>query len=89
MEWKLVSSQYLCYTGRRFEPPVSWRGRLAEADTEEQGEGKRRMTRLTDEEFHARCHRNEIKPETAIYIQCLRTASPERKARLGARLSSL
>ncbi|BCL78834.1 hypothetical protein ccbrp13_12990 [Ktedonobacteria bacterium brp13] len=39
------------------------------------------MTRLTDEEFHAWCHRNQIEPETATYIQRLRTASPERKVR--------
>ncbi len=39
------------------------------------------MTRLTDEEFHAWCHRNKIEPETATYIQRLRTASPERKVR--------
>ena len=39
------------------------------------------MTRLTDEEFHAWCQRNQIEPETATYIQRLRTASPERKVR--------
>jgi putative transposase len=39
------------------------------------------MARLTDEEFHAWCHRNKIEPETATYIQRLRTASPERKVR--------
>jgi putative transposase len=39
------------------------------------------MTRLTDEEFHAWCHHNQIEPETATYIQRLRTASPERKVR--------
>src|SRR5258706_14213994 len=81
MGWKLVSSHYLCYTCRRFEPPVSWCGRLVEAVTGEQREGKRRMAWLTDEEFHAWCQRNKIEPETATYIQRLRIASPERKVR--------
>ncbi len=31
-------------------------------------EGKRRMTRLTDEEFYTWCQRNNIEPETATYI---------------------
>jgi putative transposase len=44
-------------------------------------EGKRRMARLTDEEFHAWCQRNKIEPETATSIQRLRTAFPERKVR--------
>jgi len=44
-------------------------------------EGKRRMTRLTDEEFHTWCQRNKIEPETAPYIQRLRTTPPERKVR--------
>ncbi len=39
------------------------------------------MARLTDEEFHAWCQRNKIEPETATYIQRLRTASPERQVR--------
>ncbi len=81
MGWKLVSSHHLCYTCRKFEPPVERCGRLAEAVTGEQREGKRRMARLTDEEFHAWCQRNKIEPETATYIQRLRTASPERQVR--------
>lgn len=39
------------------------------------------MTRLTDEEFHTWCQRNNIEPETATYIQRLRIAPPERKVR--------
>ncbi len=39
------------------------------------------MARLTDEEFRAWCQRNKIEPETAAYIQRIRTAEPERKVR--------
>jgi putative transposase len=39
------------------------------------------MARLTDEEFRAWCQRNKIEPETAAYIQDIRTAEPERKVR--------
>jgi len=39
------------------------------------------MARLTDEEFRAWCQRNKIEPETASYIQRIRTAEPERKVR--------
>ncbi len=39
------------------------------------------MARLTDEEFRAWCQRNEIEPETAAYLQRIRTTEPERKVR--------
>jgi putative transposase len=39
------------------------------------------MARLTDEEFRAWCQRNKIEPETAAYLQRIRTAEPERKVR--------
>jgi putative transposase len=42
------------------------------------------MARLTDEEFRAWCQRNKVEPETASYIQRIRTSEPERKVRGGA-----
>src|SRR5712691_2936115 len=39
------------------------------------------MARLTDEELRAWCQRNKIEPETATYIQRIRTTEPERKVR--------
>jgi putative transposase len=42
------------------------------------------MARLTDEEFRAWCQRNKVEPETAAYLQRIRTATkPERKVRGG------
>ncbi len=37
--------------------------------------------KLTDEEFRAWCQRNKIEPETAAYIQRIRSSDPERKVR--------
>lgn len=40
--------------------------------------------KLTDEEFHAWCQRNQIEPATQTYLQCIRSSQPVRRVRGGA-----
>lgn len=45
---------------------------------------KELMARLTAEEFRAWCQHNKIEPETAAYIERIRSSDPVRKVRSGA-----
>jgi putative transposase len=40
--------------------------------------------KLTDEEFHAWCQRNQIEPATQTYLQRIRSSQPVRRVRGGA-----